>query len=166
LKKPPASSGGASLKFIDRRQGFTMKRFTIGWIVHTIALIVVAQMVQGIYIANWQTAILAAFVLGMLNVFLRPLIILLTLPLTILSLGLFTLVINGILFYAASVLVKGFVVANFWSAMWGALLFSVISFFLNILLKPGGRGKTMSPSGSTRYRKVIDAETVPGRMKK
>ena len=142
-----------------------MKRFLVNWFVQTIALLAVAHMVQGISIADWQTAIIAALVLGILNVFLRPLIILLTLPLTILTLGLFTFIINGILFYAASGIVRGFVVADFWSAVWGSLLFSLVSFLLNIFLKPG-ESKRAAPTGSgTRYRNVIDVDTVSGREK-
>ena len=76
--------------------------------------------------------------IGLLNAFLRPVLIFFTLPVTILTLGLFTLVINGVIFYLAAWLVKGFHVAGFWSAFVAALVFSVVSFLLNLLINPEG----------------------------
>jgi putative membrane protein len=142
-----------------------MKRFIIGWGVQTVALLVVAHIVPGISIASWQAALLAALVLGMFNAFLRPLLIVLTLPLTIVSMGLFTFVINGFLFYGAASVVRGFAVDSFWSAFAGSLLFSLISFLLNVFLKPGGGGKT-PPARPGRHGKVIDVEAVPSETKK
>ena len=85
-----------------------MKRFFIGWLVNTTALLVVVHMVSGINIDRWQTTFVASLVLGLLNTFIRPVLILLTLPVNVLTLGIFTLFINGFMFYLASSLVKGF----------------------------------------------------------
>ena len=83
--------------------------------------------------------LLAAFVLGVINAFIRPLVILITLPINILTLGIFTFFINGFLFYAVSKIVKGFVVTGFWPAFFGALLFSIISFLVSLVISKKGR---------------------------
>lgn len=116
-----------------------MAGFFVRWIVNIAALLVVAHVVSGIALDNFTTTITAALVLGLVNVFLRPLVILLTLPLSILSLGLFTLVINGLMFLFVSKLVRGFSVMDFWSAFWGAIIFSIVSFLLNLFITPQGR---------------------------
>ena len=92
----------------------------------------------GVFVAALALSV-AALALGLLNTFLRPLLMLLTLPVNILTLGLFTLFVNGFIFYLTAWLVGGFVVAGFWSAFFGALVFSVISCLLGILIDPEGR---------------------------
>ncbi|HEY6839341.1 MAG TPA: phage holin family protein [Geobacteraceae bacterium] len=111
-----------------------MKDLFIKWIVNSTALLVVAHVVSGVTLDNWRVVFVAALVLGLLNAFLRPVLILLTLPVTVLTLGLFTLVINAFLFYLAAHLVRGFHVAGFWPAFVAALVFSMVSFFLNLFL--------------------------------
>jgi putative membrane protein len=111
--------------------------FLIKWAVNIIALFLVVHMIAGVSTDSWQTTVIAALVVGMLNAFLRPFFIMLTLPLNILSLGLVTLFINGFMFYLAARFVAGFRVAGFWSAFWAALLFSIVSFLLNLLFTPG-----------------------------
>jgi len=111
-------------------------RFLLKWFINIIALLVVIHVVAGVSIDNLQTAVIAALILGLLNAFIRPFILILTLPLTIVSLGLFTLIVNGFLFYLAAKFVKGFTIAGFWNAFWAALLFSVISLLLNFILTP------------------------------
>jgi len=96
----------------------------------------VSHIVAGVSIDNWQTTIVAALVLGLINTFIRPFFIILTLPLNILSMGILTFFINGFLFYVVAHFVKGFIVAGFWNAFWASILFSLISFFLNLLLTP------------------------------
>ena len=113
-----------------------MKKFLIKWFVNIIALLVVIHVIAGVSIENLQTVLVAALILGLLNAFLRPFILILTLPITILTFGLFTLFINGFLFYIAAKFVRGFTVAGFWNAFWAALLFSIISSLLNFLLTP------------------------------
>ena len=114
-----------------------MMSYLLKFIINCAALWLVVGIVPGIGADRWETLIIASIILGVLNTFLRPLIASLTLPLEILSLGLFTLVVNGFLFALAGQLVEGFHVADFMSAVIGALLFSVISFILNLIILPG-----------------------------
>ncbi len=79
-----------------------MKELLVKWVVNSTALLVVIHVVSGVTVDNWPTVFVAALVLGLLNAFLRPILIFLTLPVTILTLGLFTLVINAFLFYLAA----------------------------------------------------------------
>ena len=111
-----------------------MAGFLLKWLSNTVALFVVVHLVSGVTADRWQSVFLAALIIGLLNSFLRPIIIFLTLPVNILTLGLFTLVINGFMFYLAASLVKGFDVAGFASAFVAAFLFSVISFLLNLFI--------------------------------
>jgi putative membrane protein len=94
----------------------------------------VANIVKGIEVASIPVALVIALVLGIINAFLRPLIILVTLPINILTLGLFTFFINAGLFYLVSEIVKGFLITGFWPAFWGYILFSIISFLLSLLV--------------------------------
>ncbi len=128
--------------------------FFIRWWVNVIALLGVVLFIPGIHVDKFQTALLAALVLGLVNAFLRPMLIAFTMPLTILSLGLFTLVINGFLFFLVSRIVPGFTVDSFWSAVWGALVFGIFSFMINLLIAPSANVKVrMAPSGNpTGYR--------------
>ena len=108
-----------------------MKNFIVRWLVNTAGIIIVAKIVPGIEIAHYKTAVVAALILGLLNSFIKPLILVITLPINILSLGIFTLFINTLMFYASARFVEGFNIAGFWSAFAGALCLSVISFLLN-----------------------------------
>lgn len=116
-----------------------MRGFLIKWFVNILALVAVVHIVPGVGFDRLETAVIAALVLGLINAVLRPAVIFVTLPLTILSLGIFTLFINGFMFFLVSKIVKGFVIANFWSAFWGALCFSFVSFLLNLFINPEGR---------------------------
>jgi len=111
-------------------------RFLIRWFINILALLVVIHVIAGVSIDSMQTVLAAALILGLLNAFIRPFILIATLPFTILTFGLFTLFINGALFYLAAKFVKGFTVASFWDAFWAALLFSVISSSLNFVFSP------------------------------
>ena len=139
-----------------------MLSFLIKWVVNIIALFVVIHTVAGVSASNWQAMIVAALIIGLLNAFLRPVLILLTLPFTIASLGLFTLIINAFMFYLASKFVIGFNVAGFWSAFWAALLFSILSFILSLVFTPkisvrlNVSGK--SAQQGEKYDNVIDVE--------
>ncbi|MFA5270801.1 MAG: phage holin family protein [Candidatus Omnitrophota bacterium] len=110
-----------------------MSRFLVRWGVNSLSILMVAHIVKGIEISDPWIVVVVAFVLGIINAFLRPLIILVTLPINVLTLGLFTLFINGFLFYLVSKIVKGFIITGFWPAFFGALLFSIISFLLSLL---------------------------------
>jgi len=111
----------------------------IKWIINSLAILIVTYIVKGIEVASPVTAIVAAFVLGIINAFLRPLIILITLPVNIFTFGSFTFFINGFLFYTVSRVVKGFVITGFWPAFFGVLLFSVISLLLNLVITKEGQ---------------------------
>jgi putative membrane protein len=112
-----------------------MTRLLLTWMLNAVALFIVMKLVPGIQIDRFSDLLLATLVIGLLNAFLRPLVILLTLPVTILTLGLFTLVINGVMFYLAAHLVSGFHVTGFGAAFLAALLFSLFSFFLNMIFQ-------------------------------
>lgn len=110
-----------------------MTRLILKWVLNSFALYYVMKLIPGIQIDRFQDLLVAALVIGLLNAFLRPIIILLTLPVTMLTLGLFTLVINGLMFSMAAHLVTGFHVTGFGAAFLAALLFSLFSFMLNVV---------------------------------
>jgi len=110
-----------------------MTRLVLKWALNSFALFFVMKLISGVQIDRFQDLLLATLVIGLLNVFLKPIIVLLTLPVTVLTLGLFTLVINGVIFYLAAHLVPGFHIAGFGSAFVAALLYSLFSFVLNML---------------------------------
>ena len=103
----------------------------VRWLVSALALAVVASIVPGIHAAGFGPTMIAALVLGILNAIVRPILILLTLPINLLTLGLFTFVINGILLLMTGSLVDGFAVDGLGSAIIGALLLSIVSALLN-----------------------------------
>lgn len=118
-----------------------MGRLLISWIINSLALAAAAFLVPGITIVGepaWLTVAATAIVFGLANALIRPLLKLLTCPLIILTLGLFTLVINGLMLWLSSWIAAqfgvGFEVAGFWPAFLGALVISVVSFFLNLIL--------------------------------
>lgn len=109
-------------------------RILLVWLLNTLALIAVAYLMPSIRIADFTSALIAALILGLVNAFIRPILILLTLPVTVVTLGLFILVINGLLFWFVGSVVSGFVVEGFWSGVVGAILFSVVSWILTSLI--------------------------------
>ncbi|HZV55029.1 MAG TPA: phage holin family protein [Rhodocyclaceae bacterium] len=115
-----------------------MVRILIGWLLNAIALLAVAYLMPSIQVASFGAALIAALVLGLVNTLVRPLLIILTLPVTLLTLGLFLLVINGLLFWAVGSFLDGFSVGGFWPGVFGAILYSLISWLLGSLLQPKG----------------------------
>jgi putative membrane protein len=111
-----------------------MLRILVVWALNTVALAVVAYLMPSVSIESPEAALGAALVLGLVNAVIRPVLVLLTLPVTVLTLGLFIFVINGLLFWAVAELVPGFDVAGFWAGVLGALIFSVISWLLSALV--------------------------------
>ena len=103
------------------------------WLLNALALLTVAYVLPGIRVDGYAAALVAALILGLINTLLRPLLILLTLPVTMLTLGLFILVINGLLFWFAGSVLKGFEVNGFWVGVAGALLYSIFSSVLTML---------------------------------
>jgi putative membrane protein len=104
------------------------------WIINAAVLMLITELLSSVQIDNFATALIAALVIGLVNALLRPLAIIVTLPINILTLGLFTFVINALLFLLAAELVPGFQVAGFWAAFWGALLYSLISSVISALI--------------------------------
>ncbi|MFH1452822.1 MAG: phage holin family protein [Armatimonadota bacterium] len=112
-----------------------MRGFLIRLFVSCLALLVVLYTVPGVSTNSWVTTLVAVLVISLINAFLRPVIIILTLPINILTLGIFTLFINGFIFLVVSKFVQGFNVDGFWGAFWAALIFSIVSALLNIMTK-------------------------------
>ena len=120
-----------------------MRGILLRWLILTAAILAAAYLLDGIEVRDFFSAFLAAAVLGILNAFFRPLLLLLTLPLNILSLGLFTFVINAFLLKMASGVIPGFEVHGFWTALFGALIITLVSSLLNALISndPGRRNQ-------------------------
>ena len=104
-------------------------RLVLHLLINTVAIMVTAYLLPGVHIGSWVTALIVAIVLGAINLFIRPVILVLTLPINILTLGLFTLVINALLIMLAATLVPGFQVAGFlWALIFGMVLWLIASF--------------------------------------
>ena len=97
------------------------------WLINAVALLVVGGLVGGIHLGGIFAALLAAAIFGLVNAFVRPIFLLLTLPLNVLTLGLFTLVVNALMLWLTAGLVQGFEVHGFWAALWGSILLSLVS---------------------------------------
>ncbi len=109
-------------------------RLLLTWLINAAALFALPFLLSSVTVDNLGAALIAALVLGLVNTLIRPLLVLLTLPVTVLSLGVFILVINALLFWGVASLVDGFHVAGFWSAFIAAIVYSVISWALSALL--------------------------------
>src|SRR3569832_380298 len=109
-------------------------RLLITWFNNAIALFAVPYLLKSVYVEDAGTALLAALVLGLVNTLIRPVLVLLTLPVSLLTLGLFIFVIICLMFWAVAHLFSGFYVASFWSAVGGSLIYSVISWALSALI--------------------------------
>ena len=105
----------------------------IRWVLFASALLFTAWVVPGIILEGFAAAMWAAFVIGLVNIFIRPLLLLLTLPINLLTLGLFTFVINALMCLLVAKLVPGFTVNGFWAAFWGSIVLSILSVFINRL---------------------------------
>ena len=124
------------------------------WAVLTMAILLASHLIPGIYVRDFLSAFIAAALLGVLNVLLRPLLLLLTLPLTILTFGLFTFVINAFLLMMVSGVISGFAVRGFGAAVLGAIVISVVGILFNILAESGTRHRRAG--GESRRENVID----------
>jgi putative membrane protein len=103
----------------------------INWFITTVAIIITAYLLPGVAVRGLGAAVVTALVLGLINAFIRPILIVLTLPLNILTLGLFTFVLNALLVLLTSSIVPGFYVRSFWWALLFSLVFSIVSFLLH-----------------------------------
>ena len=104
------------------------------WLLNAAALLTIAHIYNGVQIASFGSAMLAALVVGLFNVFLRPVLVVLTFPVTVLTLGLFLFVINALMFWAASGVLDGFNVDGFGAALLGSLLYTLIGLVVNSAL--------------------------------
>src|SRR3954466_351470 len=111
-----------------------MARLLLVWLINSVALIAVAYLMPSIAISSFGAALVAALVLGLVNAVIRPILILLTLPATILTLGLFIFVINGLLFWLVGSFIQGFMVSGFWWGVLGAIVYSIVSWLLASLV--------------------------------
>jgi putative membrane protein len=109
-------------------------RLLLVWLINAVALFVLPYVFPWVTVDSFTAALIAALVLGLINTLIRPVLVLLTLPVTLLTLGLFIFVINGLLFWAVGSFVEGFRVNGFWSGVFGAIVYSIISWILSSLL--------------------------------
>jgi putative membrane protein len=109
-------------------------RILLVWLINAAALFALPYLMSSITVDSFAVALIAALVLGLANTFIRPLLVLLTLPATLLTLGLFMFVINGLLFWFVGTFLEGFHVGDFWSGVYGAILYSIISWGLTAIL--------------------------------
>jgi putative membrane protein len=106
----------------------------VHWLIYAVAIVITAYLLPGVQLSGFSAALVAALVLGLVNTFIKPLLLLLTLPLNILTLGLLTFVINALLILLTSSLVPGFVVTGFWWALIFSLVLSIINYALSIII--------------------------------
>ena len=122
-----------------------LKKFIASWLINTLAVAVVSNIIPGIHYNKLSDLLIASLLLGILNAVLKPILMLLALPLLVFTLGLFMFVINALILYFVGVLMRPhFYVDTFWSAFWGALIISFVSMVLN----------TWTGTGSSRFRFV------------
>ena len=110
-------------------------KLLVRWILLAAALLLVAYVYDGVAITSFASALIAAFVLGLLNTIVRPLLVLLTLPVTLLTLGLFLFVINALMFWAAASLLPGFNVAGFTAALIGSVIYSLCGMVIDVAVE-------------------------------
>lgn len=120
-----------------------MIRLLIVWVLNAVALMAVAYLMPSITVTNFFSALMAAFALGFVNTLIRPLLTLLTLPISVLTLGFFYLVLNGLLFWMVGKLLNGFSVDGFWAAVFGGLLYGLISWLLALIIPFGKKSKPL-----------------------
>ena len=132
-------SGMLNFWVSQHRQEVSMRGIAIRWLTLTGAIIITSYMLDGIQVKGFLSAFFAAAFLGILNAFFRPILILLTLPITILTMGFFTFVINAIMLMMVAGVLPGFNIAGFWSAVFGSLMISIISWLMNSFINEKGK---------------------------
>ena len=120
-----------------------MKGLLIRWLILSVAIMAAAHLFSGIHVNGFGTALFAALVLGILNAFFRPILFILTLPINVLTLGLFTFVINAVLLMMTSGIIGGLVVDGFGSALFGSLIISLVSLLLSSFISDRGRVESL-----------------------
>ncbi len=116
-----------------------MRGIILRWLTLTAAIMLASYLLDGILIDSFLSAVAAAAVLGILNAFFRPIALILTLPINVFSLGLFTFIINAMMLKMASGLIDGFEIHGFWTAVFGALIISLVSWGLNTCINDRGQ---------------------------
>lgn len=116
-----------------------MHGILIRWLVLTASILATSYLLDGIYVSGFFSAFFAAAILGIFNAIFRPILFILTLPITILTLGLFTFVLNALLLLMVAGMISGFGISGFWSAVFGSLLISLISWLLTSFINEQGR---------------------------
>jgi len=111
-----------------------MMVFFMKWLILAASVMVASYFVDGIHVCGFPSAFFTAAILGILNVFFRPVLLILTLPVNILSLGLFTFVINAVMLMMASGVITGFEISGFWAAVFGSMIISVVSGILTLFI--------------------------------
>ncbi|MBK6394240.1 MAG: phage holin family protein [Betaproteobacteria bacterium] len=114
-------------------------RILVAWLINALALFLLPYVFPWVTVDSMGAALIAALVLGLINALIRPILFLLTLPVTILTLGLFILVINGLLFWWVGSFLEGFRVAGFWSGVFGAIVYSLITWAIAAIVLPSPR---------------------------
>lgn len=109
-------------------------KLLIGWLLSALALLAVAYLVPGIHVSSFVSALIAAAVIGLANILIKPILLILTLPVTIITLGLFIFVINGLLFWLAGYFLQGFDVKTVTAGIIGAIVYSIISWILSAIV--------------------------------
>ena len=110
-------------------------KIIVRWLLLAAALLLVAQLYPGVQVTSFSAALIAALVLGLFNALLRPLLVLLTLPVTLITLGLFLFVINALMFYFAASVLEGFQVSGFLAALIGSLIYSLCGVVIDVALE-------------------------------
>jgi putative membrane protein len=130
-----------------------MRHFVFRWVITTVAVVVTASIIKGIHYDSFLSLILAALLLGIFNAFLRPVLLLFSVPLIILSVGIFIFVINALMLLLADQFVSGFHVESFGSAFWGAVLITIVSWFLSAFFR-GSDGRVHPLTHHSRIKRV------------
>ena len=112
-----------------------MLKLLLKWLLSAAALLGVAYVYGGVSVASFGTAMFAAAIIGLLNMLVRPILVILTIPVTLITLGLFLFVVNALMFWAASGLVGGFHVNGFWAALLGSLIYSALGLVIDAVLE-------------------------------
>ncbi len=139
-----------------------MRHFLVRWLITTVAVFVAAALIHGIRYDTLPSLIGAAFLLGILNAFLRPVLLILSAPLILLTLGFFILVVNGLMLLIVPSVIRGFHVDSFGSAFWGAFLISIISWLLSAFFR-GTDGRVHVLTHHTQIKRVRGRVIEPPR---
>jgi putative membrane protein len=138
-----------------------MRHFVFRWAITTVAVMVASSLIHGIRYDNAASLIGAALLLGILNAFVRPVLLLLSVPLILLTLGFFILILNGLMLYLVPSIVIGFHVESFGSAFWGAIVISLVSWLLSAFFR-GSDGRVHVLTHHTQIRRVRGRVIEPG----